>query len=141
MTTTASAERLTWPDRLGVWASTACVVHCLLTPVLLSMSSVLAHLLPSEESTHRSLAVAIAAIGGIALVRGYRRHRRQVVLWQMAAGLLCIGFAAFAGDALPARWMEIAITLAGSLLLIGAHRRNHTFCQQCACTTAVELKP
>ncbi len=140
MTVTVPPQRLSWPDRLGVWASTACVVHCLLTPVLLSLSSVLAHLLPSEEHTHRALAVVVAAVGGIALVRGYRRHRRSIVLWQMTAGLLCIGGAAVAGDALPARWMEIAITLAGSLLLIGAHRRNHTFCRQCACASAVPLR-
>ena len=122
-----------WPDRLGMWASTACVVHCLLTPVLLSMSAVVAHLLPSEERTHRSLAVLVAALGGIALVRGFRRHGKRTVLYQMAAGLACIGFAAFAGEAMPKPWMEIGITMVGSLLMIGAHRRNHTFCRECAC--------
>jgi hypothetical protein len=36
-------------DRIGVWTSTLCVVHCLLTPVVLSPSAVSAHFLPSEE--------------------------------------------------------------------------------------------
>ena len=51
---------------------TPCVIHCLLTPVVLSISSVSAHFLPSEERTHRALAVAIAALGAIALLKRCR---------------------------------------------------------------------
>jgi hypothetical protein len=121
-----------WSDRLGVYASVACVVHCIATPFLLSLSIVFAYLLPSEERTHRTLAVAIAAIGAIALVRGLRGHRRKVVAWLMAAGLGCIFFAAIFGDNLPHHWMEVAITIVGSVGMITAHRLNHTFCGSCS---------
>jgi hypothetical protein len=30
-------------DQIGVWTSTLCVIHCLLTPVVLSLSTVSAH--------------------------------------------------------------------------------------------------
>lgn len=63
-------------DRLGMVLSATCVVHCVLTPVLLSSSVVLAHLLPGEERTHRVLAMLVAAMGAIALVRGFRVHGR-----------------------------------------------------------------
>ena len=122
-----------WADRVGVWTSTLCVVHCLLTPVLLSMSAVAAHFLPSEERVHRSLALAIALIGTFALIRGFRRHRRRRVLSLMTAGLLCIFFGAYFGDRLPSHWNEVVITSLGSLLMIAAHRLNHTFCNDCAC--------
>jgi hypothetical protein len=122
-----------WPDRMGVWTSALCIIHCLLMPVLLSMSAVFVHFLPSEERVHRSLALAIAAIGAIALIRGIRIHRRLCVLYLMAAGLACIFFAAFQGDRLPGHWMEVTITFAGSILMIAAHRLNHTFCNDCAC--------
>jgi len=56
-------------DQIGVWTSTACVIHCLLTPVVLSISAVSAHFLPSEERTHRTLAVAIAALGPVRAIR------------------------------------------------------------------------
>lgn len=124
-----------WPDRVGVWASVLCVVHCLITPILLSMSAVFVHFLPSEEQTHRSLALMIALIGTIALIRGFRTHRRARVILLMAAGLSCIFFSAFAGDGLPSHWLEVAITFIGSLLMISAHRLNHTFCKDCACTS------
>ena len=122
-------------DRLGMWASTACVLHCMLTPALLSFSAVFAHLLPSEEHTHRFLAVAITAIGAISLLYGYRRHRRIVVPLLMAAGLVFIFAGAWWGDRLPSHRAEVAITMMGSALMITAHRMNHTFCRNCSCAT------
>ena len=123
-----------WADRMGIWASALCIVHCLLTPILLSMSAVFAHFLPSEERTHRSLAVFIAFVGAIALIRGFREHRRVRVICLMAAGLACIFFAAYQGDRLLGHWGEVGITFLGSVLMISAHRLNHTFCKDCACT-------
>ena len=47
-----SGRALAFPvDQIGVWTSTACVIYCLLTPVVLSISSVSAHFLPFEERT------------------------------------------------------------------------------------------
>ncbi|WP_263379998.1 MerC domain-containing protein [Granulicella paludicola] len=130
-----SLVRAGWSDRLGIWASGLCVVHCVLTPVLLSMSAVLAHLLPSEEGTHRTLALLVSLLGCLALVKGFRAHGRRLIPCLMAAGLACIFFGAFAGDHLAAHWEEVAITCAGSALMIAAHRLNHTFCRRCSCAS------
>jgi uncharacterized membrane protein YfcA len=118
-------------DRIGVFASAACFVHCLATPILLSLSSVTVHFLPSEESTHRVLAVSIAFVGAIAILTGYRRHRRPSVLVFLSAGLVLIFAGAFFGNYLPSHWIEVLITLLGSSCLIAAHRKNHTFCRNC----------
>jgi hypothetical protein len=89
--TGSRSRALAFPvDQIGIWTSTLCVIHCLLTPVLISLSAVSAHFLPSEERTHRTLAVAIATLGAIALVRGYRRHRSSRVLVLMVVGLAFI---------------------------------------------------
>jgi hypothetical protein len=121
-------------DQIGVWTSTACVIHCLLTPVLLSISAVSAHFLPSEERTHRTLAVAIAALGAIALLKGYRKHQSSRVLLLMATGLLFIFGGAWWGDHLPSHSAEVFVTLIGSGFMISAHRMNHTFCRDCSCS-------
>jgi hypothetical protein len=121
-------------DQIGVWTSTLCVVHCLLTPVVLSLSAVSAHFLPSEERTHRTLAVAIAALGAIALIKGYRNHRSLRVLLLMVAGLAFIFGGAFWGDLLPSHGVEVLVTLIGSGFMITAHRTNHTFCRDCSCS-------
>ncbi len=118
-------------DNLGIWASVLCVVHCLVTPVLLSMSVVFARFMPGEEKTHRTLAVGIAALGAIALFYGFRTHRRRRVLAIMGLGLGFIFFGAFFGDRLPAHGYEVAVTMIGSVLMITAHRMNHTFCRDC----------
>ena len=123
-----------WADRLGIWTSALCVLHCLLTPVLLSFSAVLAHLLPGEERVHRGLAVSVACFGAFALLNGFRRHRRSRVLMLLVVGLTCIFAAAWFGARLPSHGWEVALTFLGSSLMIMAHRLNHTFCGACACS-------
>jgi len=123
-------------DRVGIWASGLCIAHCVLTPILLSFSAVFAHLLPSEEKIHRSLAVGIAVIGGIALLYGYRRHRRSRILLLMGSGLGLIFAGAWWGDRLPSHWVEVSVTTLGSILMIFSHRLNHTFCRHCTCAAA-----
>jgi len=118
-------------DNLGIWASVFCTVHCILTPVLISFSAVFAHFIPGEERTHRTLAIGVAALGAIALFRGFRIHGRRRILALMTVGLLCIFMGAFYGDRLPAHAYEVGITLTGSIFMISAHRLNHTFCKAC----------
>src|SRR6267154_2052104 len=118
-------------DNLGIWASALCVVHCIATPILLSMSVVFVHLIPGEETTHRTLAVGVAALGAVALVKGFRTHGRRRILGLMAVGLGFIFAGAFYGDRLPSHGYEVAVTMTGSLLMITAHRMNHTFCSDC----------
>ena len=119
-------------DRIGVYASVACFLHCLATPIILSLLAVYAHFLPSEEHTHRVLAIFITVVGAVAILAGYRRHRRPVVLLLLSAGLALIFAGAFYGDRLPSHWMEVLVTLSGSCCLIAAHRKNHTFCRSCS---------
>jgi MerC mercury resistance protein len=136
----AMQRRFMFPvDRLGIWVSSLCILHCLLTPILLSLSTVLAHIapshmVPSEEKTHRLFSFIVAACGLIALLNGYRRHRRIEVVILMGGGLLCIFAGAYCGEYLSSHSVEVMVTLLGSGLMIAAHRRNHTFCQDsCSC--------
>jgi hypothetical protein len=118
-------------DRVGIVTSTLCFVHCVATPVVLSLSAVSSHFLPSEEHTHRLLAVFVTILGALATGFGYRAHRRKRVLGAVLLGLLLICSGAYFGDLLPSHASEVAITLAGSCCMIIAHRMNHTFCRNC----------
>lgn len=122
-------------DSLSSLASALCAVHCLLTPLLVSFAPWVAHLLPGEERTHRTLAVLVTLLGTIALLRGYRQHRRRRVPLLLAAGLLLICGTAWFGDRLPNHTAEVLLTVLGSLALIAAHRLNHTFCRSCRTCT------
>ena len=136
-----SRERLSLSpraDRLGIAASALCLVHCVVTPLVLSLASVWAHFLPSEERLHRILAVLVAGIGCFAMVSGYRRHRRSRVLLLMIVGLSAIIAGAYFGDRLPSHLAEVAVTLAGSSVMMTAHFLNHTFCKGCRCDVGTE---
>ena len=109
-------------------------MHCLLTPLLLSFSAVLAHMMPAEGSVHRTLAVLVASFGAFALIAGFRKHRRLLVLFMMVTGLSCIAGAAWFGDRLPSHLVEVFVTFCGSGFMVAAHRLNHTFCKSCDCT-------
>lgn len=120
-----------------MWTSIACAVHCILTPLLLSLSPVLVHFLPGEEAVHRKLAIVVAGSAGAAVFYGFRRHRRRRVLLLMSAGVLLIIGTAWFGHSMENHVWEVLLTLLGSGLLITAHRLNHTFCRSCECVTHV----
>jgi hypothetical protein len=126
-----------WADRLGVWASVACAVHCLLTPLLLSFSPVFVHLLPGEEAFHRRLAILVAGTAAVAVFYGFRKHGRRRVLLLMGAGLALIIGTAWWGHLFANHALEVGVTILGSTLLIAAHRLNHTFCRSCECVAHV----
>ena len=118
-------------DRVGMVTSALCFIHCVAAPVVLSLSAVSSHFLPSEEHTHRLLAVFVTIIGAAAIGFGYRRHKRKRVLGVALLGLVLICSAAYFGDLLPSHRYEVMVTLAGSSCMIFAHRMNHTFCRNC----------
>jgi hypothetical protein len=118
-------------DRLGVIASLLCFVHCVLTPVVVSLLAVGAHYFPSEEKVHRVLAVVITGLGCFAILAGYRRHRRIRVVLLMSVGLGLIFAGAYFGNRLPSHLAEVAVTITGSCFMIAGHFLNHTFCRDC----------
>jgi hypothetical protein len=118
-------------DRLGMVASILCFIHCILTPIAVSLLAVGVHYIPSEEKVHRVLAIFVAVLGAVAILFGYRRHRRRRVLLLISGGVLLIFATAYFGDRLPSHLVEVAITMMGSSLMIAGHFLNHTFCKKC----------
>ena len=80
------------------------------------------------------LALLIALLGAIALVQGYRKHRKTRVPSLMAIGLVRIFSGTWWGDRLPSHLIEVCITLIGSGFMIAAHFADHTFCRNCSCS-------
>lgn len=145
-------------DRVGVWASTACILHCLAAPfVLLAAPSVAGFW--SHPASHALVASFVVPIA-FTLARGYRLHRSR---WVIASAVLGIGFL-LVGSALPyfggapaAEGGEVAVcggccptvevdesgalrahvppgsstTIAGSVFLISAHLGSLFCCRRC----------
>ncbi len=122
-------------DRLGLFLSSLCAIHCLLTPLL-----VLSLPLVSESFenpwVHIVMAFFVLPVGLYAFVSGYRRHGQKRVLVFGLLGLFLIAGAAFwpvlffaGGLAKEGRFFwEEGVTIIGSFFLLSAHLINRRAC-------------
>ena len=118
-------------DTLGITASTACMAHCAVTPLLLAFAPGLAHYVPGDETVHRLLAVLVLSAGAFALARGYRVHCRLIVLVGFAAGAVLVLTGALAGELLGSHVAEVLVTVTGSAAMVTSHWKNRAFCNNC----------
>jgi hypothetical protein len=126
-------HKTSFVDKWGTIASLACVVHCIATPILFSVFAVAAQIVPSEQHTHRVLAIPVCLLGLLAMRSGFKRHQRLGPALLMVVGLSLIVATAWWGELIPSHLAEVAITITGSAFMISAHRMNHKLCKACAC--------
>ncbi len=109
-------------DRVAIFLSSLCLLHCLAIPFALLLGPVLGHwLADTETSVHWILLALAIPISLVALWRGYKRHDNlsTLVLGCSGLALMFIGVSHLLGEA-----AEIALTVLGVLLLLAAHIRN-----------------
>ncbi len=106
-------------DRAAIALSSLCLVHCVATVLLAAMLASAGAALANPAWHEIGFTVAML-LGAIALGRGFALHRDPRPLAIGAAGLALMGM----GLALSHGLGEIGCTMAGVLLLAGAHRLN-----------------
>ncbi len=111
-------------DRLAVVLSGLCILHCLAIPVLLVSGQMLGGLVATDEHFHELLLIALLPVSALAFGYGYRRHQNRSVLYRGAFGMLIITLAATLAHDLTGAVTESLINIAGSVILIFAHRDN-----------------
>lgn len=130
LTFSAMAHLRRHADHTGTAASTLCLVHCLLTPMLVSIFPGVLSVLPGDSLVHRILACVVVSAGTIAFIPGYRIHRQPLVLMMVAMGTPLILTVAWCERLLPQR-IALLLSISGSLILITAHLLNRSFCITC----------
>jgi len=109
-------------DRVAMWLSAACVVHCLATTILLAILSTAGGILGSPLIHEAGLVVAIV-LGCVAFGRGILRHRRLLPIVLGASGLVLMGSALFVAH--EGRHMaESLLTIVGVAVLAAGHALN-----------------
>jgi hypothetical protein len=106
-------------DRVAIALSSLCLVHCVATVLLAAMLASAGAALANPAWHEIGFTIAML-IGAIALGRGFALHRDPRPLTIGIAGLALMG----TGLTLHHGLAEIGCTMAGVLLLAGAHRLN-----------------
>lgn len=110
-----------WVESAAMGASMLCLVHCLALPLILAALPTLSSVLAIPESFHLWVLAFAVPASGAALVAGRARHG---AVWPLVLGASGLALLAIGAVVLGARPAETPTTVAGSLLLVGAHLSN-----------------
>lgn len=120
-------------DGAAIAMSAACILHCLLTPLLVILFPILGSTAFADDSFHGLLLVLIIPTSALAFYIGCRQHGDGSVLLLGVAGMLVLLAAALLGIAgLGLVGEKIATGIGGTLLALG-HVLNFRRCRSRQC--------
>jgi hypothetical protein len=114
-------------DKLGIWVSSLCALHCLLLPLLLPIAPLIASSVFAEQWFERSILSFSILVGFAALFVGFHKYHRQLYpLYSLALG----GLIYWNKDIFGHEFEPLTIGV-GALLIIIAHITNLRLCKSC----------
>lgn len=122
-------------DKTAIGLSALCVVHCLLTPLLLILVPSNAVQWISDEAFHHGMLLGVLFSSIIALNLGFRVHCQRSILFWGAAGLLLLSSPLLLGHDLIGEHGEKLLTVLGASIIAIGHIKNFKVCRkhQCEC--------
>lgn len=107
------------PDTVGQILSAVCAVHCVTTPLLITMVPAFASVLGGAHPVLLALVIGVAVWS---FVPGYRCHHSALVAGLAFTGISLLAIAAFVlhGNLLH----ETAVSLVGASVMMVAHWQN-----------------
>ncbi len=113
-------------DNIGVIVSTACAIHCLALPMVVTFLPLLGiGFLAGEPAEYAIIGAVLLAAGSV--VAGVRHHRRwrAFLTLVLAVGVIVTGFLAAEGS------FEVILHVTGGVLLATTHLVNRHLCRTC----------
>ena len=122
-------------DKASITLSLACMIHCLLMPSFLILTSGFFALSIDNELIHKTFLIIVLPVSLYALITGYRNHRILSYFYIGTSGLWILIFAVFFGEGVFGELVEKSLTLLGSIIVASAHYKNYKACKEldCAC--------
>ena len=121
-------------DKLSITLSLACMIHCLLMPSFLVLSSGLLAIAIDNEFIHKIFLILVIPISLYALISGYNNHKMSSYLYMGILGLWLLIFAVFFGEVVFGEFAEKSLTLFGSLMVATSHYKNYQICRSLDCS-------
>ena len=120
-------------DKLSITLSLACMIHCLLMPSFLILTSGFLALSIDNELIHRVFLIIVLPVSLYALITGYQNHKILSYLYLGISGLWLLFFAVFFGEGVFGEFTEKSLTLLGSIIVATSHYKNYKACKELAC--------
>lgn len=108
-------------DRIGVYTSGTCAVHCAITPVILIYAGTLgAFTFLGNPALEWIVLMVAMLVGSASLLPAYRKHRQHHVPGMFAAGVLLVVLSEFTDSI----WLAMSCSTLGGSLMALAHFLN-----------------
>jgi FtsH-binding integral membrane protein len=120
-------------DKLSITLSLACMIHCLLMPSFLILTSGFLALSIDNELIHKAFLIIVFPVSLYALITGYQNHKIFSYLYLGISGLWLLFFAVFFGEGVFGEFAEKSLTLIGSIIVATSHYKNYKACKELAC--------
>ena len=120
-------------DKLSITLSLACMIHCLLMPSFLILTSGFLALSIDNELIHRVFLIIVLPVSLYALITGYQNHKILSYLYFGISGLWLLFFSVFFGEGVFGERAEKSLTLLGSIIVASSHYKNYKACKELAC--------
>ena len=121
-------------DKLSISLSLACMIHCLLMPSFLILTSGFLSLSIDNELIHKAFLIIVLPVSLYALITGYRNHKILSYFYLGTSGLWILIFAVFFGEGVFGEFTEKTLTLLGSLIVASSHYKNYKACKELDCS-------
>ena len=109
------------------------MIHCLLMPSFLILTSGFLALSIDNELIHRVFLIMVLPVSLYALITGYQNHKILSYLYLGISGLWLLFFAVFFGEGVFGEFAEKSLTLIGSITVATSHYKNYKACKELAC--------
>ena len=120
-------------DKASITLSMACMIHCLLMPSFLVLTSGFFALSIDNELIHKAVLIIVLPVSLYALITGYRNHKILSYFYIGTTGLWLLVFAVFFGEGVFGELAEKSLTLLGSIIVASAHYKNYKACKELDC--------
>lgn len=113
-------------DKLAILLSSMCVLHCLLTPILLiAIPSLAGVALLNDETFHRLMLFFVVPSGVFALAIGYSHHQKGWLAMSGLVGLVVLSSPLWLGHAYLGETGEVVVSVIGSAIIVAVHTINY----------------
>ena len=121
-------------DKASITLSLACMIHCLLMPSFLVLTSGFFALSIDNELIHKTFLIIVLPVSLYALISGYRNHKFLSYFYLGTSGLWILVFAVFFGEGVLGEFAEKSLTLLGSIIVASSHYKNYKACKELDCS-------